>query len=95
MYKDSSDSSQMDSPPFPNGECAISIFELCGVFINAMHAAKLIQVQAKGCWYLNVHISCLWAFATFSLVGNVLVWMSLQLQKQKTNFSVKQLVVLL
>lgn len=72
-----------DGPPLPNGECAISIFELCGVFINAMHAAKLIQVRAKGCWYLNVHISCLWAFATFLLVGNVLVWMSLQLQKQK------------
>lgn len=34
------------TPPFPNGECAISIFELCGVFINAMHAAKLIQVRA-------------------------------------------------
>lgn len=45
MHKDSSDRSQMD-PPFPNGECAISIFELCGVFINAMHAAKLIQVRA-------------------------------------------------
>lgn len=45
MHKDSSDSSQMD-PPFPNGECASSIFELCGVFINAMHAAKLIQVRA-------------------------------------------------
>lgn len=46
-----------DGPPTDG--CAISIFELFGVFINTTHAAKLLQVQARdclGCWYLKVHI---------------------------------------
>lgn len=50
----------------PTDECVVSLLELFGVFIDIVHAAKLIQVQVRDCLssdcYVKLHACYKWPF---------------------------------